>query len=197
MSEQRYSPSCENNRQPIIAQLKVFFADCRSVLEIGSGTGQHAVYFAPELPHLHWQTSDVEVNHGSINAWLEELKAENIAPPILFKVGVNDWPDGQYDAVYSANTAHIMQREEVQTMMQLIADKLPDGGVFCQYGPFTENGQFSSDSNAQFHHQLVAQGYGGYRDIEQLSEWVAHAGLTLHEKINMPANNLMLVWRKG
>ena len=196
MSEKRFSPSCENNRLPIIAQLKKYFKDSRQVLEIGSGTGQHAVYFAPELPHLVWHTSDMWENHSSIQSWLEESESSNIRLPQVFKVGADRWPDGNFDAIYSANTAHIMQRDEVLLMMQLIAEHLKSDGVFCQYGPFTEAGEFSSDSNASFHHRLVAEGYGGYRDIAELKAWAEPLHLILEQKINMPANNLMLVWRK-
>lgn len=196
MNEKRYSPSCENNRLPIIEQLKRLLCDSRSLLEIGSGTGQHAVYFAPELPQLTWQTSDVTENHPSINAWVSELAANNTKLPVAFRIGVDPWPVGSFDAIYSANTAHIMQKTEVETMMSLIAEKLPPGGIFCQYGPFTESGEFSSESNMSFHRRLVSQGYGGYRDIDELQSWVVDQGLILMEKINMPANNLMLVWNK-
>ena len=197
MSEKRYSPSCENNRLPIIEQLRVHFANAQSVLEIGSGTGQHAAYFAPELTHLRWQTSDMPINHQSIIAWLDDVKAPNVYPPLRFTLGQDDWPDGKFDAIYSANTAHIMQRNEAQTMMSLIADNLPAGGVFCQYGPFTEAGEFSSASNQAFHQRLILEGYGGYRDIEELVAWVDNRGLTLTQKITMPANNLLLIWHKG
>lgn len=197
MSEKRFSPSCENNRKPIIEQLKIYLKNASHLLEIGSGTGQHGVYFAPELPHLTWQTSDVAENHPSILAWIEDEAISNIRVPHVFKVGEDDWPPGVFDAVYSANTAHIMQKQEVLLMMQLVAAKLPNNGVFCQYGPFTESGEFSSDSNADFHHHLVSEGYGGYRDIEELKAWVEPSGLLLLEKITMPANNLLLVWSKN
>jgi cyclopropane fatty-acyl-phospholipid synthase-like methyltransferase len=197
MNEMRFSQSCENNRLPIIEQLKVHLKDKSAVLEIGSGTGQHAVYFAPDLPQLVWQTSDMAINHPSICAWLAESTATNIKPPLAFQLGLHNWPEDTFDAVYSANTAHIMQKHEVKLMMELIAVNLPKGGVFCQYGPFIEDGKFSSESNASFHQRLVAEGYGGYRKIAELKQWVESKGLTLQEKINMPANNLMLVWQKS
>ncbi|MCC2604742.1 DUF938 domain-containing protein [Planctobacterium marinum] len=194
--QKRFSQACENNRLPILTQLKIYLAGKQHLLEIGSGTGQHASYFAPELPHLIWQTSDVPENHPGINAWLAEAHCETLRPPVALCIGQDEWPERLFDAVYSANTAHIMQKEEIRLLMQLVAKHLPSGGVFCQYGPFTEQGQFSSDSNRAFHQQLIAQGYGGYRDIDELKTWVQGQGLTLKEIINMPANNLMLVWVK-
>lgn len=212
MTEKRFSPSCENNRLPIVEQLRKYLADRRHVLEIGSGTGQHAVYFAPELPHLHWQTSDMLENHPSIHAWLADSEIENISVPIAFQLGLDDWPQEDaleksysrekdtfpksFDAVYSANTAHIMQKHEVKLMIELIAKHLPEDGVFCQYGPFIEAGKFSSESNESFHHRLIAEGYGGYRAIEELQDWVSETPLKLHDVIDMPANNLMLIWKK-
>lgn len=197
MSEKRFSPSCENNRLPILSQLQTFLKDTRHLLEIGSGTGQHAAYFAPELPQLIWQTSDVVENHSSIQAWIEDSGASNICAPYRLKIGADTWPEGKFDAIYSANTAHIMQKSEVELMMQLVAEGLEPGGVFCQYGPFTESGEFSSDSNESFHHRLVTEGYGGYRDIGELQNWGEPRGLFLEKQINMPANNLLLVWRKN
>lgn len=195
--QKRFSQACENNRLPILTLLKAWLKNSQTLLEIGSGTGQHASYFAPELPHLIWQTSDIIDNHPSIQAWLADTQASNLRSPLALKIGQDSWPAQEFDAIYTANTAHIMQKAEVQEMMTLIAKKLPVGGVFCQYGPFIEQGQFSSDSNRAFHQHLLAEGYGGYRDIDELVNWVGNSGLTLVEKHNMPANNLMLIWNKS
>lgn len=193
---QRFSQACENNKKPILEQLKRYFDGSNGVLEIGSGTGQHAVFFASYLTHLNWYTSDIVVNHESINAWIDDRPSPNLYRPVELMIGDSDWPDIEVDGTFSANTAHIMQKHEVRIMMQLIGEKLPPGGVFCQYGPFIVNGQFTSESNALFHEKLIAEGYGGYRHISELQEWAEPYNLTLREQISMPANNLMLVWKK-
>ena len=111
-----YSESCEQNRLPILRVLKEQLAGRSRLLEIGSGTGQHAVYFAPEFPTLDWQTSDVAEMHAAINAWLSDTPSNNIRPPLELDVCVNTWPEIQYDAVFSANTVHIMGWEEVECL---------------------------------------------------------------------------------
>lgn len=190
----RFSQACENNKQPILQQLKLHFAPVTKVLEIGSGTGQHGVFFAPQLSHLNWQTSDMPDNHTGILAWQEQFPADNLLPPVNFTVGADPWPDMQIDAVFSANTAHIMQIQEARLMMQMVAANLPRGGVFCQYGPFNVNGQYTSESNERFDLHLSNEGCGGIRDIAELQDWAA--GMTLTEKVTMPANNFLLVWKK-
>ncbi|MCY7295466.1 DUF938 domain-containing protein [Alteromonas sp. a30] len=198
--EKRFSQSCENNKDPILTELKKYFSDKKHVLEIGSGTGQHSVYFAKALAHLVWQTSDASENHPSILAYGKEAGLANWREPKPFFVGQDPWPqaDTSYDAVFSANTAHIMQPDEVQEMFRLIVEKLPAGGVFCEYGPFKFEGKFTSDSNEAFDARLRDQGYGGYRDIEQLQAWgKTQAGeLSLIDVIALPANNHLLVWQK-
>lgn len=189
-----FSQACVNNSQPILSQLSRLLSKTKHVLEIGSGTGQHAAYFSPHLPQLTWHTSDVVQNHASIRAWIEETGASNIMPPVRFKVGSDDWPMEGVDGVFSANTAHIMQPFEVQLMMQMIAKNLAPGGIFCQYGPFKIDGRHTSDSNSAFDLHLARQGCGGIRDIQQLVDW--EKGLILSEQISLPANNLLLVWRK-
>jgi cyclopropane fatty-acyl-phospholipid synthase-like methyltransferase len=195
---QRFSQACENNKAVILAELIQHFSGCKHVLELGSGTGQHAVYFAPALPHLTWQTSDLTVNHNSIVAWLEAEAVANLnnylRPPIEFMIGQDDWPDSAIDAVFSANTAHIMQPSETQQMMEMIANNLPSKGVFCQYGPFKIDGQYTSDSNHHFDLHLAREGCGGIPDISELESWAK--GLSLVKRIPMPANNFMLVWHQ-
>ena len=189
-----FSQACENNKAVILDALTSRFAQTRWVLEIGSGTGQHAVHFAQGLPHLIWQTSDQLQYHAGIELWLAEAMLPNVRAPLAFAIGEHTWPTDEFDAVFSANTAHIMQRHEVQLMMQQIAKNLPDDGIFCQYGPFTQGGQFNSQSNADFHQHLVSQGYGGYRDLDELQLWAD--GMALRDIATMPANNLLLTWRK-
>jgi cyclopropane fatty-acyl-phospholipid synthase-like methyltransferase len=195
MAIKPFSQACENNKQPILAELTTRLARVTRVLEIGSGTGQHAVYFAPRLPHLVWQASDLEVNHAGISMWLDDVKAPNLISPISFKIGEDPWPKQNFDGVFSANTAHIMQPSETETMMGLIAQQLPAKGVFCQYGPFKVDGQYTSESNAHFDQHLLSQGCGGMRDIRQLQTWATP--MVLVERIDMPANNMLLVWQKA
>ncbi|WP_414830169.1 DUF938 domain-containing protein [Alteromonas sp. H39] len=194
MTDKPFSQACENNKRPILEVLEQAFATRKHVLEIGSGTGQHAVFLSANLPHLLWQTSDQAEYHAGIQAWLDEENVLNCKSPITLKIGEQAIPDKLYDGIFTANTAHIMQRDEVKLMMKQVSNVLPPRGVFCQYGPFTENGEFSSQSNADFHASLLERGCGGYRDISELTQWAP--SLTLESIYRMPANNLCLVWTK-
>lgn len=194
MSDRPFSQACENNKQPILDVLSRVFAKCTSILEIGSGTGQHAVFFAAKLHHLAWYTSDRPDYHRGIKMWLQDTEVKNLHPPVAFTVGGNDWPIASVDGVFTANTTHIMQPSEAQLMMQLVAKNLSSGGVFCQYGPFTIDGQYTSESNRVFDQHLSEQNCGGIRDIHELVKWAVP--LTLIETIAMPANNFLLVWKK-
>lgn len=194
LSKKPFSQACENNKQPILEVLHRILTDRKKLLEIGSGTGQHAAHFAPRLTHLEWHTSDMPNNHSGIKAWLNDVSVKNLHQPMSFTIGVNDWPLGTFDAVYTANTTHIMQPSEAQLMMQLVADNLPVGGVFCQYGPYKFDGQYTSESNEAFDLHLREQGCGGIRDIDELTLWAKP--LVLIEKVAMPANNFMLIWQK-
>ncbi|WP_438864860.1 DUF938 domain-containing protein [Neptunicella sp.] len=194
MNHRPFSQACENNKQPILDKLQLHFANVSQVLEIGSGTGQHAVFFAANLPHLHWHTSDMPSNHGGINQWLSAYPADNLHPPVDFTVGSDSWPCPQADAVFTANTTHIMQPDETRLMLQLIAENLPESGFFCQYGPFNVDGQYTSDSNREFDRYLHLQGCGGIWDIADLQ--AVSTELTLIEQYQLPANNMLLVWQK-
>lgn len=195
MFDKPFSQACENNKQPILEVLQRVLADKTNLLEIGSGSGQHAAYFAPRLRHLEWHTSDMPDKHLGIAAWLEEVKVNNLHQPLSFTIGATSaWPLTNTDAVYTANTTHIMQPSESQLMMQLVADNLSIGGIFCQYGPYNFQGQYSSESNQSFDQHLSEQGCGGIRDIDELTLWAKP--LVLIETIPMPANNFMLVWQK-
>jgi cyclopropane fatty-acyl-phospholipid synthase-like methyltransferase len=189
-----FSQACENNKQPILDVLVRVLAGSKKLLEIGSGTGQHAAYFAPRLTHLEWQTSDMPNNHKGINAWLQDVSSRNLKLPMSFTIGIDEWPLGNFDAVFTANTTHIMHPSEAQLMMKLVADNLPDDGIFCQYGPYKFQGQYTSDSNAAFDQHLSKQGCGGIRDIDELILWAKP--LRLVETISMPANNFTLIWKK-
>lgn len=187
-----FSQACENNKIPILQVLTRVFARRQCVLEIGSGTGQHAQYLAAHLPGLFWQTSDQPQYHRGISQWLAEANLDNLGYPLTFTIGQDPWPsDKSYDAVFTANTTHIMQSAETQQMMQIVGKHLPPKGIFCQYGPFLFSGTYTSPSNAVFDKQLRSNGYGGICDVEQLKHWT---DMALSEVIPMPANNHMLVW---
>ncbi|RFA29282.1 methylase [Alkalilimnicola ehrlichii] len=196
MNNLPFSQACENNRAPILAVLKSAFAHCSRVLEIGSGTGQHGVYFAPELRHLVWQTSDLAEHHSAILAWQHAYPAENLLPPIIVDLREDNWP-GDFDAVFSANTAHIVGWPLVEQMFALVGRHLPKGGVFALYGPFNYNGEYTSDSNRTFDHMLRRRNpASGIRDFEQIVATANRHGLMLQHDHAMPANNRLLQFRK-
>lgn len=192
-----YSESCDQNRAPILEILRLELADRSRLLELGSGTGQHAVYFAPEFPDLIWQTSDVAGLHAGIVAWLRDAGSTNILPPLALDVCRDRWPDSSYDAVFSANTVHIMAWPEVECLFEGIGRVLEDGGVFCLYGPFNYEGRYTSASNARFDDWLKQRDpSSGIRDFEALDGLAQLAGMQLKKDYEMPANNRTLVWLK-
>lgn len=192
-----FSEACERNRGPILDVLLHAFAGCRSVLEIGSGTGQHAVHFAAALPHLVWQTSDLPCNHAGICAWLAEAQAANVLPPLALDVTAHPWPAATYDAVFSANTLHIISWAAVERMFAGVGRVLAQGGTLCIYGPFNYGGRFTSASNARFDAMLRERDpMSGIRDFATVDALARTLGLTLLEDVAMPANNRTLVWRR-
>lgn len=196
LTEKPYSAACDRNRDPILAVLRELFADRHRVLEIGSGTGQHAVHFAAALPHLIWQTSDRAEHHQGIRQWLDEARLPNVLPPLA--LDVNDpWPSQSFDALFSANTLHIMSWSEVQTLFARLPQVMTGDARMVIYGPFNYGGKFTSDSNAQFEQTLKSWGpHMGIRDFETLDALARSAGLTLLKDHAMPANNRCLVWQK-
>jgi trans-aconitate methyltransferase len=177
--------------------LREHFADRRQVLEIGSGTGQHAAYFAAALPHLTWQTSDLDSNLPGIRAWLEASALPNLPPPIALDVS-GQWPDTRYDAVFTANTLHIMGWPEVLVLFGALPGVLAADGVLAAYGPFNYDGRFTSPSNAAFDEWLKQRSpRSGIRDFAAVDALARSAGLALVEDRPMPANNRTLIWRRG
>lgn len=193
-----YCESCERNREPILAVLRKAFADRRHVLEIGSGTGQHAVYFAEALPHLLWQTSDLEENHPGIREWMREAGLKNVLLPVHLNVNDGDWPIASVDAVFSANTLHILGWSEVRRFFDGVVRVLERDGVLAVYGPFNYDGRYTSESNARFDQWLRERDpRSAIRDFEAVDELAQGVGLKLDGDYAMPANNRCLVWRKG
>lgn len=192
--EKPYSPACERNREPILDLLRGHFADRRSVLEIGSGTGQHAVHVAAALPHLVWQCADRAPYLPGIRLWLDEAALPNTPPPLTLDVGAA-WPAARFDAVLSANTLHIMSWAEVEILFERLPDVLEANAVLAIYGPFRYGGAHTSDSNAGFDASLRANDpASGIRDFERVDALAANIGLRLVEDRAMPANNRGLVW---
>jgi hypothetical protein len=185
-----FSEASERNRQPILAILQRVFADRKRVLEIGSGTGQHAAYFARGLPHLVWQASDVAANLPGIRQWISQ------PPPIELDVD-KQWPALDFDAVFSANTCHIMSWPQVARMFEGIGT-IGSLKTFCLYGPFNYGGKYTSESNARFDAMLRGNDpASGLRDFEKIRALAERTGLTLEQDDAMPANNRLLVFRRG
>ena len=191
-----HAPACDRNREPILAVLRECFADRSRVLEIGSGTGQHAVHFAAALPHLTWQCTERDENLAGVRMWLDEAALPNTPPPIALDVG-GRWPRARYDAVFSANTLHIMGWPEVERLFAALPDVLDDAATLAIYGPFNFGGSFTSDSNAAFDASLRARDpRQGLRDAEAVDALARAAGFGSLEDRAMPANNRCLVWRR-
>lgn len=192
-----FSESCARNQTAILAQLQTVFAGSRHVLEIASGTGQHAVFFGSRLPRVTWQTSELPENHAGILAWLTEAALPNVLAPVTLDVNDSLWPVANIDAVFNANTVHIVSWEAVERMFAGIGRILEGGGILCLYGPFNYDGQYTSASNAQFDAWLKARDpQSGIRDFAAIDSLARVQELKLTEDIAMPANNRLLVWRK-
>lgn len=193
-----FSPSSGRNREPILAVLREAFSDRRNVLEIGSGTGQHAVHFAASLPDLTWHSSDRIENHGGIRAWLSDAALPNTPAPLVLDVMQERWPKARFDAVFTANTLHIMGWEEVQTLFRRLPEVLEPDARLAIYGPFNYGGRFTSDSNAAFDGRLKGDDpKRGIRDFEAVDALARGIGFTLLADHSMPANNRCLVWGRG
>ncbi|MDO9063787.1 MAG: DUF938 domain-containing protein [Sulfuricella sp.] len=193
-----YAESCEQNQVPIVEVLQEIFANQQRVLEIASGTGQHAVYFGRALPHLTWQTSELAQNHAGIQAWLDESLLPNVLPPVAIDVNDPEWPIESVDTIFNANTVHIVAWQEVKAMFAGIARVLDEGGLLCLYGPFNYDGKFTSESNARFDAWLKSRDpNSGLRDFEALNRLAESQGLLLQKDVSMPANNRILVWQRS
>lgn len=197
MSDRPFSIACERNKQPILERLREVFTDSGPILEIGSGTGQHAVHFAEQLPHLRWQPSDIAAHLPGIRLWTEPAGLENLLAPVELDVTRKPWPVSRAAGVFSANTAHIMSWPEVVAMFLGVGQLLEPGRCFCLYGPFHYDGQPTSPSNAAFDRDLRRRDPAmGIRDMSALQELAVKSGLMLLEDHDLPANNRLLVWER-
>lgn len=206
MIEKPHAPATQRNRDPILDVLRTHFAGRQSVLEIGSGTGQHAVYFAAAMPHLVWQCSDRAENLPGIRAWIDAAGLPNTPAPIALDVASFDWHSFElhgsadargFDALFSANTLHIMGWPEVEAMFAGLDTVLAADATVVIYGPFNVGGQFTSDSNAAFDAELRARApQMGLRDVAAVDALARSIGFRMVADIAMPANNRCLVWRR-
>lgn len=198
-----FSQACENNKQPILSVLQKELVETAHVLEVGSGTGQHSVYFAPRLAHLTWQTSDVRANHVAIHAWHAAYPASNLYAPLAFdlsrdSIPVNTDVHTPYDALFTANTLHIIAWSLVERLFALAGDTLPLGGKLIVYGPFNENGHYTSASNQQFDISLRQRDpKSGIRDKEDIVALASQYDIKLSNTYALPANNQILVFIKA
>ena len=189
-----FSQACENNKDPILSVLKLIFDSPCEVLEIGSGTGQHAVYFAEQLPHVTWQPSDLAIYLPGINSWIDEARLENIKSPMTLDINHKPWPVSNIEAVFTANTLHIMSWESVQIFIRSLGEVMQAGAKFCCYGPFNVGGTYTSESNALFDIWLKKQNpLSAIRDLEAVTSLASDAGIKLLENIEMPANDNDLI----
>jgi hypothetical protein len=191
-----YSEACERNREPILEALEQVFPTRGQVLELGSCSGQHVVFFAPFFPELTWQPSDRLEYLEGLSARIRQKGSPNVLQAIELDV-LKAWPGSLFDAVYSANTAHIMSWEAVMAMFAGVGTSLFPGGVFCLYGPFNEGGRFTSASNEDFDRGLRARDPSmGIRDLEALDSLARRHQMKLTRQFPLPANNRLLVFHK-
>jgi len=192
-----FAESCEENKQVILETLQGLFQQPGRVLELGSGTGQHAVFFAEQLPHLDWQPTDRSEYLKGIQCWLDDCALENILPLKCLDVSQSDWSIEPVDYVFSANTVHIMSWPHVENLFDGLGSVMNRQAIFALYGPFNYNGSYTSESNARFDQWLKQRDpLSGIRDLTDLDRLAERAGLRRIDDIEMPANNRILVWEK-
>ncbi len=195
--EKMISEACERNKGPILEKFKGVISSKKdlNILEIGSGTGQHAAFFASELSNVSWSTSDLQENHEQIKLWIEGIK--NIKQPIQFESGKDEFPQGDFDFIYTANTLHIMSWRNVKTLIKQIGKALKGDGRVCIYGPFNYHGKFTSESNEQFDKWLKNRNSeSGIRNFEDICNNFVKYNFILENDFAMPANNRFLVFKK-
>ncbi len=196
-SDMPFAAAAERNASPILGVIEHELEGATSILEIGTGTAQQAVTFARHLPLSIWQTSDLDENHEGIRARIADSGLDNVRAPVLLDVRSATPERRRYDAVYSANTAHIMSADAVEKMFAYVGETLEDGGLFLLYGPFRLHGGFTTGSNAAFDESLRLRNPDmGLRDLETLDELAADAGMRRKRYFAMPSNNFLVVWQK-
>lgn len=198
MSHKPTSPACERNKDAILSVLQRHLTKKESVIEIGSGTGQHCVYFAQNLPHVSWQPTDREENIKNISLWVSDANLSNVSPVKVLDVNQDDWPINKPSAFFTANTFHIMSWNSVCRTIEKAVSYLPKNGLFFIYGPFNYNNQYTSESNKEFDGWLKRQNKdSAIRDFEAICRLFSKQGCYLIEDNTMPANNRLLIFSKG
>lgn len=193
-----YSQSCENNKAVIGQHLQTLFADRSQVLEIASGTGQHATFFANQLPRPTWQPTELPTNLAVLQPRCSHYKGSNLAQPLPLDVCSRPWDVVVPDAIFTANSLHIMPFSSVQTLFLELGLRAAPGALLVVYGPFNYAGQYTSDSNAQFDRWLFRQHPdSAIRHFEEVDQLAQTADFTLQADNAMPANNRLLVWCKN
>jgi len=192
-----FSQASENNKQPINEVLQRHLGNITDVLEIGGGTGQHATFFAEQFPRLIWQSTDVPANVATLNLRIKHAALPNLPDATALDVDALPWPVNNFNAIYTANTLHIMAAESVVNFFQGVGSYLNANGLLLVYGPFKYAGEFTTESNARFDVWLKNQNpVSGIRDFERVDALAEDAGLRLLEDNSMLANNQLLVWKK-
>jgi len=193
-----FAPAAERNRKPILEVLRRVLPTEGVVLEIASGTGQHAAYFAQQLPSLRWQPTEVSAEGiQSIAAWVDEAGRDNLLPPLELDVRRAKWPISGADALLCINMIHICPWETTEALFCGAQTLLEPGSLLITYGPYRLHGQHTAPSNAAFDENLRSRDpRWGVRDIDELTELARGTGLSLEERVQMPANNMTLVWRR-
>lgn len=189
-----FSQSCENNKRAILQRIQTIFKPSHKVWEIGSGTGQHACYFAEKLPHVTWQTTDRAENLAGIDCWIAETGLSNLPKSLELNVSSPQWPCQTIEALFTANTLHIMHWDEVECLFKGLNNYLTNKATICIYGPFNYQGQYTSSTNARFDQWLkLRDSQSGIRDIADIEKLADKAGLRIKNDFEMPANNRLLV----
>ena len=192
-----FSPASERNKFPILEQLRKWLSPGARVLEIGSGLGQHAAFFCEAMPSLKWQVSERSAALPDLECGLLTLGADHLRSPLQLDVLEDPWPGSLFDAVYTANTAHIMPWEGVEHLVRGAANSLEPGGMLIFYGPFNIGGRYTSEGNRAFDADLRERDCGmGIRNVEDIDKLARRQHMMLHERIDMPANNMMLVYAR-
>ncbi len=193
-----YSQASENNKRPILEKLFEVFEQTNDVLEIGSGSGQHAIHFAKHFPDLSWQTSELADGIEPLEQNIENHAPDNVLKPVLLDVCNNPWPIKRASAIYTANSLHIMSWTAVEALFKGIGQVLDDDGLLCIYGPFKYNGEFTTSSNAQFDLWLKERDrQSGVRDFEAVNQLARQQRLSLIQDYPMPANNQFLIFKRN
>ena len=197
LPEKPYALSCDKNSEPILEVFKEYLIDRKALLEIGAGTGQHAIFMAPYFQNLTWTLSDVEDRHEGIKMWLKDFPRSNVLGPVKYKISETSFPEGDFDCVFTANTLHIISWDLCLKMFDDLQG-LPNGALFMVYGAMNYDGKFSSESNERFQEWIIEKfPEGGIRDFEKVQKELSQRGFNLLKDHEMPANNRLLVFQKS